>query len=162
MTIAELMLPEFDREMARTRAVLEKVDADQLEWTAAEGLHTISWNVNHLVEIVGWTPLIITQSDFDMDPVDGPKPETPTRTDSDEILSAFDTNVTEARQALSSTTDETMAEPWSLKSGGQVLFTISKGECLRTWVLNHVVHHRGILSVYLRMAGIELTPVYDG
>lgn len=161
MRLAEIMLPEFDREMARTRRTLAAVPADKMDWKPHESLHTIHWNANHLVNLIGWTPLIISASEFDMAPVDGPAPEPPSIDDPAALLAEFDKNVATAREALFGASDETMAEPWSLKAGGQVLFTISKGECVRTWVLNHSVHHRAILSVFLRMAGVAVTPPYD-
>lgn len=162
MRLASLMIPEFDAEMARTRKVLEKIPADKMDWQPADGLHSISWNANHLVSIVGWTPMIIARPDFDLAPVDGPSEQALDEANPAELLKQFDTNLISARQSLANCSDAVMAEMWSLKSGGQVLFTITKGECLRTWVLNHTVHHRGILSVYLRICGIDLTPVYDG
>lgn len=162
MQIADLMVPELDREMARTRRVLLKVPAEHWQWKAHESLRTLGWNANHVAEIVGWTPFIVGQSEFDIAPVDGPHYQTPTLTDPAEIVANFDRDVSQAREAIAAASDATLAEPWSMKSGGQTLFTITKGECLRTWVLNHTVHHRGILSVYLRMLGVELTPVYDG
>lgn len=161
MTLAELFLPELDREMARTRKVLEKAPADKLDWRPGEGMHTIGWNANHIADLVGWTREIIAKDEFDMAPLEGPKPEPLALTDPREIVAAFDKHVNDARLAIQEATDAVFAEPWSLKSGGQTLFTIGKGECVRTWVLNHTVHHRAILSVYLRMVGVELTPVYD-
>ncbi|TWU07458.1 DinB family protein [Stieleria varia] len=160
-TLSHLMLPEFDREMPRTRKVLAALTPESLSWQADEKLRSIGWNANHIADLIGWTPQIIANDEFDMAPLEGPKPEVPSLEDPAEILNAFDTAVTQARAAIEAATDEQLAEDWSLKSGGQTLFTISKGECLRTWVLNHTVHHRAILSVYLRMNGIELTPVYD-
>ncbi|MBL8850943.1 MAG: DinB family protein, partial [Planctomycetaceae bacterium] len=162
MRLAEIMLPEFDREMARTRRTLAAVPAGQMEFKPHESLHTISWNANHIVDLVGWTPLIIGASEFDMAPVEGPKPQSLSIADPALLLAEFDKNVATARAALEAVSDATLAESWSLKAGGQVLFTISKGECVRTWVLNHAVHHRAILSVYLRMAGVTVTPPYDG
>ncbi len=162
MSLAEQMIPEFDAEMARTRKLLEIIPADKMQWQAADDLHTISWNANHLVNIVAWTPMIINQPDFDMAPPDGPAEQVPNESDPAKLLEQFDTNVNSARESLAGCSDTVMAEMWSLKSGGQILFTIPKSECLRTWVLNHSVHHRAILSVYLRICGVELTPVYDG
>tara|TARA_A100001391_G_C5080642_1_gene279978 strand:+ start:2453 stop:2923 length:471 start_codon:yes stop_codon:yes gene_type:complete len=156
------MIPELDAEMARTRNLLEKVPADKMDWCAAEGLHTIAWNANHLVDIIGWTPKIIEQSYFDIAPPDGPAEQVSSESNPSVLLKQFDNNLKAARESLVNCSDDIMAEMWSLKSGGQALFTIPKSECLRTWVLNHAVHHRGILSVYLRMCGVELTPVYDG
>ena len=162
MSLAELMLPEFDREMAQTRKVLELVGKDHLNWKAFEQGHTVGWNANHVAEIPGWTALIVQQDDFDLVPPDGPKYTTPSLSDPAEIVAMFDQNCVAARAAIAETSDQTMAENWSMKSGGHTLFTITKGECLRTWVLNHTVHHRAILSIYLRMLGVALTPVYDG
>lgn len=161
MRLAEIMLPEFDREMARTRRTLAAVPADRMLWKAHESLHTIGWNANHLADLIGWTPVITTADEFDVAPVEGPQPVPLSLDDPAALLAEFDKNVVAARAAIAAVSDETLAEPWLLKSGGQVLFTISKGECLRTWVLNHTVHHRAILSVCLRMAGVAVTPPYD-
>lgn len=160
-SLADIMLPEFDREMARTRRILSAVTAEILEKKVHESLHTIAWNAGHIVEVVSWTPLITDLPEFDMSPVDGPKYEAPLGRDPATLMADFDKNVTAARAALAKTTDAAMAEPWSLKAAGQTYFTMPKGECLRTWVLNHLVHHRAILAVYLRMLGIEVTPPYD-
>jgi uncharacterized damage-inducible protein DinB len=161
MTLAKIMLPEFDREMARTRRILSHLSGDLMKSKPHEKLHTIGWNANHIVDIVGWTPMIIANPEFDMAPIDGPAHETPNIQDVNELLAKFDENVMNARRALESTSDETMAELWSLKAGGQILFTISKEECLRTWVLNHIIHHRAILSVGLRILGVDVVPAYD-
>jgi uncharacterized damage-inducible protein DinB len=160
-SLAEIMLPEFDREMARTRRILAAVTVDILEKKVHESLHTIAWNAGHIVEVVGWTPYITNYPEFDMSPIDGPKYEAPVARDPAKLMADFDKNVTEARTGLAKMTDAAMAEPWSLKAAGQTYFTMPKGECLRTWVLNHLVHHRAILAVYLRMLGINVTPPYD-
>lgn len=161
MSLAESMLPEFDDEMARTRAVLAVIPADKMDWQAAESLRSIGWNANHLAEIVGWTHDILDQSEFDIAPVDGPAYETPAMSDPVQIVAKFDDALAAARSALINTPDEQLDEDWTMKMGGQPLFTMTKGDCIRKWVLNHTVHHRGILSVYLRMQGVEVTPVYD-
>ncbi len=160
MMIAELMLPELDREMTLTRKVLEQVPEDKLDWRADDKLHTLGWNANHLAEIVGWTKFIVEQDVFDVAPADGSAYQAPSLGDPAEILQAFDENVAAARAAIASASDETMAKLWTMKAGEQTLMTLSKGECLRTWVLNHTVHHRAILSVYLRMLGVEGAGVY--
>ncbi len=73
----------------------------------------------------------------------------------------FDVNGKNALAALQGVPDSLMDEPWSLKMGGQIIFTMKKGDCLRKWVLSHSAHHRGILSVYLRMAGVQLLSIYE-
>ena len=161
MSLSDLMLPEFDREMQTTRRILACIPADKMNWQPHAGLHTIGWNANHLTDVVGWGGAIIEYPEFDMAPVDGPRYEGLNISDPAELLAVFDQNVAASRTALAAVSDARMAEPWSLKMAGQTLFTLSKGDCFRKWVLSHVVHHRAILSVYLRMAGVEHTPPFD-
>ncbi len=156
MTIAERMIPELDREMAHTRRILQMVPADKLAWKADEKSNTLGWNANHLAEIAGWTKFIIDEDVFNIAPPDGPKYEAPSLDDPAEIVSSFDQNVASARAAIEGVSDETMDKLWTMKAGDQTLMTLSKGECLRTWVLNHTVHHRGILFAMKALAGRTL------
>lgn len=162
MSISELMLPELEDEASRTRKVLEAVPADQMGFKLRDDFRTIGWNANHLVEIISWTSDILDNAEFDIDPPGGPKYETPSIEDPGELLSLFDKHLAAAKSAIADASDDKMAETWTMKMAGQTLFTLPKGVCLRTWVMNHLVHHRAILSVHLRMAGVESTAVYDG
>lgn len=161
MLISEMMSAELPSEIAMTRRLLARVPDEQLNWQPAPELHSIGWNASHLVEIVGWVPGIIGQSEWDIAPVDGEPPVTPEVTSTSQLLATFDEHAKNAIQALEGVSDELMNEPWSLKMGGQVLFTMQKGDCLRKWVFSHTAHHRGILSVYLRLAGVQFPSVYE-
>lgn len=161
MSLAQRTLPEFDDEMARTRKVLAAVPRDQMDWKPNAEMRSIGWNANHIAEIVAWTSDILNKDQFDIAPVDGPKYETPTIDDPAAVLSNFDNALATARKTLSEASDDQLAEDWSLKMGGQTLSTMKKGACIRRWVLNHSIHHRAILSAYLRMCGVKITPVYD-
>ena len=161
MSIAETMLPEFDDEMARTRKVLALVPQEKMDWQAGPELRSIGWNANHLADMVTWSKGIIEESEFDFAPVDGPPHQTPAEGNPATVLANFDTAVAEARKLLADASDETLAENWELKMGGQTLQSLTKGACIRKWILNHTIHHRAILSVYLRMCGVEVTPVYN-
>ncbi len=86
---------------------------------------------------------------------------TPEVTEVTELLKAFDANVASALGSLQGVADSVMDETWSLKMGGQVLFTMKKGDCLRKWVFSHSAHHRGILSAYLRIAGVQFPSIYE-
>ncbi len=152
---------DFDDEMARTRKVLAAIPREHMDWQLNPKLRSIGWNANHIADTVSWTKLILEQDEFDIAPTDGPKPETPTLDDPSEILDSFDNAVEVAHRALSEVSDETLAKNWEHKLGGQTIDAMSKQTCIRRWVLNHTIHHRGILSVYLRMCGVELTPVYE-
>lgn len=155
------MANEFPDEAAMTRRLLERIPDDKLDWKAGERVQSIGWNANHLVEIVTWVPGIIGQSEWDIAPAGGEPYAAPTITQASGLLAAFDENVQGAIASLKGVPDEVMHEPWSLKMGGQVLFTMNKGDCIRKWVFSHTAHHRGILSAYLRIAGLEFPSVYE-
>lgn len=157
MQIAELMAQEFAAETALTRRLIARIPDDKLAWKPSETLNTIGWNAAHLVNIAGWVPGIIAQSELDISSVDTAiKPSTVA-----ELLTILDENVSMSLAAFQGAPDEVMAEPWSLKAGGHTLFTMNKGDCLRKWVFGHIAHHRGILSVYLRMAGVVFPSLYE-
>lgn len=161
MLISELMTAELPGELAMTRRLLARIPEDKLTWKPAEGLHTISWNAGHLVEIVGWVPGIVGLSEFDIAPVGGEPYVAPEVTQMGELLERFDAGCQVALNSLAGVPDSVMQEPWSLKMGGQTLFTMKKGDCIRKWVFSHSAHHRGILSAYLRMAGVEFPSIYE-
>ena len=161
MSIAQQTLEEFDDEMARTRKVLAAVTSELMNWQAGDGFHTIGWNANHIADSISWTTFILDVDEFDIAPVDGPAHENPTLEDPAEVLASFDASVEKARAEFAAASDEKLSENWTMKMAGETLFTMTKGDCIRKWVMNHSIHHRGILSVYLRMNGVELTPVYD-
>src|SRR5947199_8939332 len=100
MNYAESILPEFDREMANTRKVLERVPEDKLDWQAHPKSHTIGWNANHLADLPGWTTMTLRANSLDMAPPGGAPFRSPSLTTRREILDLFDHNVAEARVAL--------------------------------------------------------------
>jgi uncharacterized damage-inducible protein DinB len=161
MLISELMIPELAAEGAMTRRVLARIPVDKLTWQPTADLHTIGWNASHLVEIVGWLPGIVAASEWDIAPVGGEPAVTAEATDVSKLLATFDDNLAKALAALEGVSDAAMAEPWSLKMGGHTIFTMPKGDCLRKWVFGHTAHHRGIVSVYLRMAGVPGPSLYE-
>lgn len=160
MLISEHMARELESELAMTRQLLLKIPDDKLTWAPPGGLHSIGWNATHLVEIVGWVPGIVQQSDWDIAP-GGEATVAADATETGELIKRFDEHRDQAMQALHGVPDSAMNEPWSLKMGGHVLFTMEKGDCLRKWVFGHSAHHRGILSVYLRMAGLQFPSIYE-
>jgi uncharacterized damage-inducible protein DinB len=161
MLIAALMPTELVSEMAMTRKLLARVPQDKLEWQPPGDLRSIAWNAAHLVEIIGWVPGILEQSEWDIAPVGGEAYVVPEVTRPELLLEMFDKHSHSAIDALQGASDSLMDEPWSLRMGGQVLFTMNKGACLRKWVFSHSAHHRGILSVYLRMAGLNFPSIYE-
>ncbi len=161
MLISELMAKDLAMETAMTRSLLSKVPSDKLSWKPTEEMHTIGWNANHLAETLSWIPGILSGSEWDIAPAGGEAYVTPDLAAEGKLVEAFDRYCGEAMSALNGVPDSVMDESWSLKMGGHVLFTMKKGDCLRKWVFSHSAHHRGILSVYLRMAGVPITSVYE-
>jgi uncharacterized damage-inducible protein DinB len=147
-------LDEFDQEMASTRRVLERVPSDKGEWKP----HPKSFSLAHLAQLVSWMPGWITRTlrEPAIDLAGGPGYSVlPTEA----LLAGFDQNVREAREALQSVTGAALDEPWSLKSGDRVLFTTVRGPTARQH-LSHLAHHRGQLTVYLRLLDVPLPQVY--
>lgn len=161
MTIADLMMPELTREADMTRKLLARVPADKLGFSPGAGLHTIGWNASHLAEIVGWVPGIIADPGMDLAKLDAEQ-VTPPTDDTEELLSRFDANLQTSLAALKGVSDDTMLNgTWTMWMNGQELFTMKKGDCLRKWVFVHTGHHRGILAMSLRLAGVKLGSIYE-
>ena len=161
MNYAEMILPEFDREMANTRKVLERVPEDRLDWQAHAKSHTIGWNANHLAEILGWVEGILAVPSWDIAPIGGELYQSPKLTSRQEILDLFDGNVAVARKAIAAVKDDQLTQAWSLLKAGTPLLTMPRGMMIRRFVLNHLIHHRAILYVYLRLNDIPVPGMYD-
>ncbi len=160
MSYAATILPEFDQELANTRKVLERVPDNKLDWQAHPKSHTIGWNANHLAEIPSWVPGMLTAPSWDFAPVGGEHYQSPKLASRQAILELFDRNVAAARKALAAAKDEQMTQPWSLLQAGNVLFTMPRAAVIRKFILNHLIHHRAILCVYLRLNDVPVPGMY--
>jgi uncharacterized damage-inducible protein DinB len=160
MKYSESILPEFDREMASTRKVLERVPEDKMDWKAHPKSNTIGWNANHLVELPGWVEGVLTKPSWDFAPAGGEQYESINLKTRRELLDVFDGNVAAARKAIAAVKDEEIMQPWSLLQTGKTLFTMPRAAVIRGFVLNHLIHHRAILCVYLRLNDIPVPGMY--
>src|SRR3954471_9836549 len=156
MSYAETILPEFDQEMANTRKVLERVPDDKLDWQAHPGSRTIGWNAIHLAEIPGFVDGMLTAPAFDIAPIGGEPYQFAKLTSRQEILDLFDRNVAAARKAIAAVKDERLEQPGSLLKAGTPILTLPRATWMRRFVLNHLIHHRAILCVYLRLNNIPV------
>jgi uncharacterized damage-inducible protein DinB len=154
MSFAESLLPEFDLEMANTRKAIARVPSDKGDWKP----HPKSFSLGHLTQLVatmpGWITTMATKPDLDLATGRGYSLET-----TESLLETFDKLVAEARAAIANLTDADVAKPWSLKMGDRVLFTSPRGETIRSTV-NHLIHHRGQLTVYLRLVDVPVPSLY--
>jgi uncharacterized damage-inducible protein DinB len=158
MSIAESLLPEFDREMGVTRRLLDRVPDGQFAWKPHEKSMTLGRLAEHLAELPAWMPISIHQAGFDVTtrrPDGYVSPSTRA-----EVLALFDKNVSEARTALSGRTDAELMAPWTLRAQGKEVFTMPKAIVLRGFVMNHIIHHRGQMTVYLRLQNVALPSIY--
>lgn len=160
MNISESILPEFDQEMANTRKVLERIPDDKLDWKAHPKSNSIGWNAAHLAEIPGWVQFTLNQDELDINPPGGEPYRTPPANSRQQVLERFDKNVAAARNAIQATSDVDFTKQWSLLNGGQVFFTMPRLAVLRTFVLNHTIHHRAFLCSYLRLNDIPVPGLY--
>ena len=160
MKISETLLPEFDQEMATTRRVLERVVEDKLGWKPHEKSMTLARLAGHVAEIPGYGVATIRMDSLDVNPPGGPPHEGLVGTSRAQLLAAFDKNVGESRAAIAGASDEAMAKSWSLLAAGHTIFQMPRAAVVRTLVLNHLIHHRGQLSVYLRQTGALVPSIY--
>ncbi len=160
MTLSELILPEFEEEMAGTRRVLERVPNDKLSWKAHPKSNTIGWVASHLVEIPGWVEGTMTQTEWDVRPAGGEPYRSPQLGSREEMLAMFDQNVATASRHIKAAKDEDYDQSWSLLSAGEVIMTMPRLKVIRTWVINHSIHHRAFLCAYLRLNDIPVPGLY--
>lgn len=156
MAISEAMIQELEHETATGRKLLKRIPEENLDWKP----HQKSWSLLelscHLANLLTWTSPILDQDEFEM-----PEDYQPWRVDTKgELLAAFDENVSSVKEKLSGYSDEKMMQTWTMKGSGQVYFSYPRVVVMRSFVLNHFVHHRGQLSVYLRLNDIPVPSIY--
>lgn len=160
MTIREFLLSQLEREVARSRKALEQMPEGKADWKP----HDKSMAFGYLAELVAiipsWVAYQVTQDSIDIAPADGKSafPRTPKNSRAD-YLKAMDDAAAAARRALSETTDEHLATNWQLKAGGKVVQEGSRMEQIQD-ALNHLSHHRGQMTVYLRLLGEKVPALF--
>lgn len=155
--IASAFIAELEHEAATARKCLERVPADKFDWKPHEKSMTFSRLASHIAEMFGWTPATLEQPELDFAKFDY-KPLEPATTD--DLVEYLDKNVSEALDTLRNTPDEVFMEDWTMRNGETVYFTMPKIAVMRSFVMNHIVHHRGQLSVYLRLNDIPVPALY--
>lgn len=160
MPISELLLPEFDQEMAKTRTVLERCPEDKFGWKPHDKSFTMGALATHVATMVAWLADTINHDTYDVAPPGAePYREVPATT-TQELLERFDKAVAEARKSMQGASDEHWMKSWSLLSGGNTLFTSPRYTAIRAFVLNHCIHHRAQLGVYLRLNNLPVPALY--
>jgi uncharacterized damage-inducible protein DinB len=154
--MVDALLPEFDHEMTTTRKLLERVPEDRLSWKPHAKSMSLGGLATHLSTLPWWGQVTVADSEFDLAAFPS-QPEAASRT---QLLETFDRNVAATRAAIIGRSDAELMAPWALKRAGQTIFSMPKAAVWRSFVISHVVHHRGQLSVYLRLLDVPVPSIY--
>jgi uncharacterized damage-inducible protein DinB len=161
MSLSQALLPELDQEAATTRRVLERIPDDRLDWKPHAKSMSLGQLGAHLSNLMTWGKITLERDSFDVGkPEDQKLDPGLTGGSTQEMLATFDRLYREFRELLQNADDETLMQPWSLRNGDQIFFTQPKVGVLRSMVLSHSIHHRGQLTVYLRLNDVPLPSVY--
>ena len=157
---AQRFLAEFDSEMSKTRQVLECVRDDVLDFAPHPKSMTLGQLAGHIAEMIGWGRSTAELDEFDYDPPAGPRyrPFEPSTRAS--VLESFDRNARDAREAIAGVSNEAMRTRWTLLEGGHPVLRMPRIEILKRFLLNHIIHHRAQLGVYLRLNDIPVPGMY--
>ena len=160
MTLAATLLPEFDQEMAATRRLLERVPDGISDWQPHPKSMKLGRLATHVAELPKWATHAIRLDELDIAPPGAPPYRGNILPTTAEILALFDANVAEARAALAGASDAEFAKPWSFKVTGKTFWTKPKYEVYRGTALNHLMHHRAQLGVFLRLRDVPIPGTY--
>ncbi len=156
MGMIDALAMEYQYETGVTRKVIDRLPEDKYGWKPHDKSMTAGQLASHIVEIQGWTAGTLAQDEFKMDDYKPFKPKSKA-----ELLKTFDALVAESLKAMKSgVSDAALMKNWKMTQKGQTILDMPKVQVLRAWVLNHQIHHRGQLSVYLRLVGAPVPSIY--
>jgi len=158
MAIKDAFIAELKYESSLTKKMLEKVPLDKKEWKPHEKSMTLGRLATHVAENTHWVTNIIHIDDFDFLKNFNFNPRT--ANSKEELLEIFQTNLDTAIKDLSNVSDEDLAKKWIVRRAEQVMFDTPKKVAIRSWAINHMIHHRGQLSVYLRLLNVPVPGMY--
>jgi uncharacterized damage-inducible protein DinB len=159
VALRDAVLPEFDHEMGTTRRLLERVPEGDLAWKPHPKSMSLGELASHLVDIPGWAGAIMKAPSFDMEMAgDDAKPKAPAARAV--LLERFDRTVAEARAMIAAASDGEWMAKWTLKKAGQDVFSAPRVAAAKSFLVNHSIHHRGQLSVYLRLRNVPVPSIY--
>lgn len=156
MFIKEWLLPEFDHEIGATRRVLERLSDDRLDWRPHDKSRTAGGLATHIANIPLWARSVLDATSFDVTTL---APAPGALASRAEMLHLFDQSTTRSRAIMDRTDAEYLAV-WTLRRGEHEVFSVPRLMAFRSFVLNHLIHHRGQLSVYLRLMNVPVPPIY--
>ena len=159
MKLTELLLAELDREVERSRRTLEQAPEGKHDWKPHEKSMIFGYLANMVATIPSWIAMGITRGELDVAPADGSKMEQKRMDTSDALVKALDKSAADARSALEQTTDEHLMTSWRLLARGQVVMESLRHVMIQD-TINHWAHHRGQMTVYLRLMDAKVPALY--
>lgn len=157
MNLIESLTSELDHEAQTTRKHLERLPDEKFAWQPHQKSFTAGGLASHITECMSWAESIFNDEEFNFDPATYRLYKASSK---EELLKGFDDNVAKAKQALASSSEEKLAQPWALKIMGRVQFEKPRAAVFRDFSLSHIIHHRGQFSVYLRLLEIPVPGSY--
>lgn len=157
MDYVQMLQDELDRELSATRAIIEAVPGDRLDWQPHPKSMTLNRLACHTVEVIGWAHEMINMDQFNMKPSEY---KALSVSNSAELLSQFESKAKVAREAMASITQEQLDGTWEMQADGKTFIKDQRASVLRTWLFSHLVHHRAQLTVYLRLLEVPVPMVY--
>jgi len=153
---SQSLLPEFEEEMKNTRKLLECVPDGKFDYQPHPKSMTLGRLASHVAEVPGWVKMTLEQEELDLDPAAQSKPAG-SRT---ELLQVFDRGVAEARAKIAAATDGDWQKTWTLKVGGKPVMSMPRAVLMRSMIMNHLIHHRAQLGVFLRLNDVAIPGMY--
>ena len=160
MSISASFIPELDHEAAGTRKTLARIPEDNLDWKPHEKSISFREMASHLANLPHWAVITAGESGLDIAPPGGEPPKQEPVESVEQALQIFDKNIAEAREALAGLSDEQMMENWTLLAGGEEVLSMPRAGVIRGFIMNHLIHHRAQLSLYLRLNDIPVPALY--
>ncbi len=157
MSLAQSLTGELEHEMANTRKVLERVPYEKGDWKPHAKSGTLKWLAGHCAIMPGWGATVLTTDELNIHGVASAVPDFATK---EEMIAHFDAELAKYRAALNQASDDYILKPWTLRDNEQVFFTMSRIAALRGMVMNHMIHHRAELIVYLRLLDVPVPGLY--
>jgi uncharacterized damage-inducible protein DinB len=156
MPFSQNLLPEFDEEMKNTRKLLELVPDDKFDYQPHPKSMTLGRLATHVAEMPSWTTFTLEQEELDLPPDFKPQFAASRK----ELLEMFDKNVASARTRIAAASDTEWEKIWTLKFAGNTIMSVPRSVVMRSTIMNHIIHHRAQLGVFLRLNNVEIPGMY--
>ena len=159
--ITELLLTELEHEATGIRKALENLPEGKNDWKPHDKSMPLGYLATIVATIPGWIDMVVNQDEIDINPKDGPKHQPPGWKTRQDLIQQFEESLKKGREALQKTNDDHLLHTrWRLLSGGKPMMEQTRYEAIREGMINHMAHHRGQLTVYLRMTGEKVPAIY--